>query len=41
MMREKLAATLEVRPSLQKRVLESAVDIGTAVAERVMRAVRH
>ena len=39
MMRERLAAALEVRPTLQKRVLQSAVDIGTAVAERLMRAV--
>ena len=39
MMRERLAATLEVRPTLQKRVLQSAVDIGTAVAQRLMRAV--
>jgi RNA polymerase sigma-70 factor (ECF subfamily) len=40
MMRERLAATLEVHPTLQRRVLESAVEIGTAVAERLMRAVR-
>jgi RNA polymerase sigma-70 factor (ECF subfamily) len=39
MMRERLAAALEVRPTLQKRVLRSAVDLGTAVAERLMRAV--
>lgn len=39
MMRERLAAAFEVRPTLQKRVLQSAVDIGTAVAERLMRAV--
>jgi RNA polymerase sigma-70 factor, ECF subfamily len=40
MMRERLAATLEVHPTLQRRVLESAVEIPTAVAERLMRAVR-
>jgi RNA polymerase sigma-70 factor, ECF subfamily len=40
MMRERLAATLEVHPTLQRRVLESAVEIATAVAERLMRAVR-
>jgi hypothetical protein len=28
-----------VRPTLQKKVLRSAVDLGTAVAERLMRAV--
>jgi RNA polymerase sigma-70 factor, ECF subfamily len=39
MMRERLAATLEVRPTMQKRVLQSAVDIGTAMAQRLMRAV--
>ena len=39
MMRERLAAAFEVRPTLQRRVLQSAVDIGTAVAERLMRAV--
>jgi RNA polymerase sigma-70 factor (ECF subfamily) len=38
-MRERLAAALEVRPTLQKRVLQSAVDAGTAVAQRLMRAV--
>jgi RNA polymerase sigma-70 factor, ECF subfamily len=39
MMRERLAAVLEVRPTLQKRVLHTAVDVGTAVAMRLMRAV--
>jgi DNA-directed RNA polymerase specialized sigma24 family protein len=39
MMRERLAATLEVRPTMQKRVLQSAVDIGTAMARRLMLAV--
>jgi RNA polymerase sigma-70 factor, ECF subfamily len=39
MMRERLAAVLEVRPTLQKRVLHAAVDAGTRVAMRLMRAV--
>lgn len=39
MMRERLAAALEVRPTLPKRVLRSAVDLGATVAERLMRAV--
>jgi RNA polymerase sigma-70 factor, ECF subfamily len=39
MMRERLAAVLEVRPTLQKKVLHTAVDVGTAVAMRLMRAV--
>ncbi len=39
MMRERLAEVLEVRPSLQKRMLQSAMEAGTAVAQRLMRAV--
>lgn len=39
MMRERLAAALGVHPTLHTRVLQSAVDIGTAVAQRLMRAV--
>ncbi|HEY6943945.1 MAG TPA: sigma-70 family RNA polymerase sigma factor [Candidatus Acidoferrum sp.] len=39
MMRERLAEALEVRPTLQKRVLHTAIDVGTAVAQRFMRAV--
>lgn len=39
MLREKLAAMLEVRPTLQKKVLHSAMDVGTAMAMRLMRAV--
>jgi RNA polymerase sigma-70 factor (ECF subfamily) len=39
MMRENLAGMLEERPTLKKRVLHTAVDVGTAVAMRLMRAV--
>ena len=39
MIRERLAVALEVRPTLQKKVLHSAMDAGTAVAMRLMRAV--
>lgn len=38
MLRESLAASFEVRPTLSKKVLHAAADIGTAVAMRLMRA---
>lgn len=40
MMRESLAASLEERPTMGKKILHKAEGIGIAVALRVMRAVR-
>ena len=39
MVREQLAEVLKEKPTLQKRVLHTAVDVGNAVAMRLMRAV--